>query len=383
MSPIKKVIVTVLAAMLLVAASVGFANLFLPKLTSQVDSEKRREAYPRPVPVETQLETSAPPETEPPTLPVETEPEEVRTSYPSVPLYHMTDYPDILYRSGTVATSGSNITCLAMVASYLTGYDYTPDKLANYFATYIGTTHGWLEHVSDELQLPWKRAVNFHESQKALEEGKIVIAMMSSESYFGDRCVVLTGINEAGLITVNDPDPTHQDQWNLQKGLAEGFEGTVFLKGYRASWIYDPAQMPEEPFRYEPEENTDEFRYPGVELTQAEKDLMAKLIYAEARSEPFEGQQAIAEVILNRLVADNFPDTISKILNAADQFKGMENIHLADPSHTQYVAIERALNGPYVVPIDVVFFATFPASNSPWGTIGAHTFCYQWDYEGS
>ena len=40
-----------------------------------------------------------------------------RQEYVSVPLYYQNDYPDTMYGSGTVETSGCSITSIAMVAS--------------------------------------------------------------------------------------------------------------------------------------------------------------------------------------------------------------------------------------------------------------------------
>ena len=50
-----------------------------------------------------------------------------------VPNYFQNDYPDVPYGDGTMATSGCGPTCLAMVATYLTGYTYTPDMIAEFF----------------------------------------------------------------------------------------------------------------------------------------------------------------------------------------------------------------------------------------------------------
>ena len=316
------------------------------------------------------------------TVPAETEPEETRAriEYEQVPLFYMTDYPGVLYRSGTLATSGSNVASLAMVASYLTGNEYTPAELADYFADYIGNSMQWLEYASDQLQLPWEKAANFHVAKQALQEGKIVITLLGQRSIFTDsqHFIVLTGINEEGRITVNDPVEDHYSQWNLKAGLKDGFPDNSIITGYHGSWIYDPAAMPEEPFLYEPEENPDEFRYPGIELSQEDKDLMAKLICMEAESEPFEGQQAIAEVILNRLAAGNFQSSVKNIIYAQGQFASADRLYLADPTHTQYEAIDRAFNGPYVLPKEVTFFATYKVNERLWGKIGNHYFCYQY-----
>ena len=58
-----------------------------------------------------------------------------------IPLYHQTDYPDIRYGAGSIATSGCSVTSLAMVATYLTGHTYMPDELADYFSDYNSINH--------------------------------------------------------------------------------------------------------------------------------------------------------------------------------------------------------------------------------------------------
>lgn len=119
-------------------------------------------------------------------------------------------------------------------------------------------------------------------------------------------------------------------------------------------------------------------RYSDIELTQDEKDLLASIVWLEARGESFEGQQAVAEVVFNRMVADNFPDTLRGVIYAEGQFPTAKMVGRAEPDETQYEAIERALSGPYVLPLDVVFFAQFAVNDNVWGQIGGHTFCYQW-----
>lgn len=391
MSQSKKVICTLLAVLAFVLVTIIFTGIMQDAIAEKqaaAEMENRGSyhiptaAATEPAPTETEpAETETTAATEE-TLPEETAAEETqpRTVYEEVPLYFQTDYPDILYRSGTLATSGSNIASLAMVATYLTGHEYRPDQLADYFADYIGNSMEWLEYASDALQLPWKKAENFHVAKQALREGKVVITLMNERSIFtqSQHFIVLTGLTEGEKILVNDPYEPHYTQWNLKGGLASGFADNSIITGYAGSWIYDPAEMPEEPFIYEEEAIEVEFRYPGLELTQEDKDLLARLICGEGESEPFEGQQAIAEVVLNRLAADNFPDSVKSIVYAENQFKSADHLYAEEPTHIQYEAIERALYGPYVLPIDVVFFATYPVNDNVWGQIGTHTFCFQW-----
>ena len=244
----------------------------------------------------------------------------------------------------------------------------------------IGNSMQWLEYASDQLQLPWWKAGNIDEVIQYLREGKVAVVLMNDQSVFmeGQHFVVFTGITEDGKILVNDPYGPNYTAWHLQEALVSGFERGDLTGGYSGGWVYDPGSVPEWPFIYEPVPNTDVFRYGDLQLSQEDRDLIARLVCMEGESEPFEGQQGIAEVILNRMAADNFPDTAKGIIFAEGQFMAAGQLHLAEPTHTQYEAVERALNGPYVLDADVVFFSKFAVNDNVWGTIGSHIFCHQW-----
>ena len=130
------------------------------------------------VPEETAAETTLPEET----IPVETEAPKVTID--AVPHYHQSEYPDIRYGNGTIATSGSSVAAMAMVATYMTDHVYTPAEIADYAVQYGGSHYKRLEKVSDLMQIPWKRALNVNEALKAVREGKIAIALMGSRSVF-------------------------------------------------------------------------------------------------------------------------------------------------------------------------------------------------------
>ena len=326
-------------------------------------------------------ETTVPEETEE-TVPEETEPvtepgPTVPTSFDTVPEYFQSDYAHIRYGQTNMAMSGSGVVSMAMVASYLTEHAYMPDEVMEFFDHHIGSSMEWIEYASTQLQLPWTRASNVHKALEAVREGKVVIALMNSSSRFssGYHYIVWTGVNEEGRITVNDPDASNYTKWGLEEGFLNGFEDKQLINGFSAAWIYDPQEMPEDPFIYTLPEPA-EFRYPGVELTEWETYILAQLIYMEAQGEPYEGQQAVAEVVLNRLIRDGFPNNIHDIIYAEGQFPSAEYLDKAAPTHVQYEAIERALYGPYILPVDVVFYATFRVNENVWGDIGNHTFCY-------
>lgn len=297
-----------------------------------------------------------------------------------MPLYNQMDYKDVRYGAGTVATSGCGITSLAMVATYMTGHTYYPDELAGYFGGYNGNNIERMLNASDELQLPWRQAENWHVTLKALGEGKIAILLMNGRSMFSDsqHFIVATGLTEDGKVMINDPYGPNYGNPVLKDGFTNGFTSSQIATGYSSSWIYDVDQMPEEPFVYVEEKVYVEPRYGDLTLSEADMDLVARLVWVEAQGEPDEGQQAVAEVVLNRVYSDRFSNTVRGVIYAENQFRGTKYIEDAEPTQTQYEAVERALYGPYVLPIDVTHFATYAVNKNVWGTIGGHTFCYQW-----
>jgi len=48
--------------------------------------------------------------------------------------------------------------------------------------------------------------------------------------------------------------------------------------------------------------------------------LLASLIWAEARGEPFEGQVAVGAVVMNRVESPEFPDTVEDVIYQEGQF---------------------------------------------------------------
>ena len=130
----------------------------------------------------------------------------------------------------------------------------------------------------------------------------------------------------------------------------------------------------------EPQEEP-ESRY--APISADERELIARVVYLEARGEPAEGQQAVAEVILNRVAAENFPDRIADVIHQENpqQFTTAPYIDKAEPGAEQYAAVDAALYGEPVLPLDVVYFSREPENGNLWGIIGGHSFCYQYNWK--
>ncbi|MCD7927342.1 MAG: cell wall hydrolase [Oscillospiraceae bacterium] len=112
-------------------------------------------------------------------------------------------------------------------------------------------------------------------------------------------------------------------------------------------------------------------------LSQGDADLIAAIIYLEAGGESAEGQQAVAEVIFNRLLSDSFPDTIPEIIFQEGQFSSVALLDRANPGPEQYEALRNAIEGDRILPTGVVYFSQGGENDRVWGRIGGHVFCYE------
>ncbi len=88
-----------------------------------------------------------------------------------------------------------------------------------------------------------------------------------------------------------------------------------------------------------------------IPYTEAELDLLARLVRAEAESEPYSAKVAVAAVIVNRVRSDLFPNTITSVIyevssNGYYQFTPVENGWINNPAtKTDINAALEALNG--------------------------------------
>lgn len=80
--------------------------------------------------------------------------------------------------------------------------------------------------------------------------------------------------------------------------------------------------------------------------TESNVYLLARIISAEARGEPYEGQVAVGAVILNRIEHPSFPDTLSGVIYQNGAFTAIVDGQFNQPiSDSAYSAARDALNG--------------------------------------
>lgn len=118
-----------------------------------------------------------------------------------------------------------------------------------------------------------------------------------------------------------------------------------------------------------------------------EEDLywLSRIVSAEAKGESEEGQIAVANVVLNRVNHDDFPDTIKDVIFQKNQFSPVKAKTIYDePTPEAVEAAKKALSGEKVVDEGVLFFYNPKiAPKNSWLrtrkeaiTIGNHRFTY-------
>lgn len=75
-------------------------------------------------------------------------------------------------------------------------------------------------------------------------------------------------------------------------------------------------------------------------VSEEEMELLAKLVYSEARGESLEGKIAVAAVVINRVRSEAFPDTVWDVIYEPRQFTPVEQNIL--PNHVDEVSMRAA-----------------------------------------
>ncbi|KZE45154.1 spore cortex-lytic enzyme [Brevibacillus parabrevis] len=83
-----------------------------------------------------------------------------------------------------------------------------------------------------------------------------------------------------------------------------------------------------------------------VSVNQNEMQMLAQLVYSEARGESFKGQVAVAAVALNRLQSKDFPNTLKDVIFEPYAFTAVDDgQYWLSPNKTAYRAAWEAVRG--------------------------------------
>lgn len=117
-------------------------------------------------------------------------------------------------------------------------------------------------------------------------------------------------------------------------------------------------------------------------LSENDLKIMANAVYGESRGEPFEGQVAVAAVILNRVKSPSFPNSPSGVIFQPGAFTAVADGQIwLEPNESSRKAVQQALNG-WDPSGGCLYYFNPKTATSKWiwtrpqvKTIGAHIFC--------
>lgn len=112
--------------------------------------------------------------------------------------------------------------------------------------------------------------------------------------------------------------------------------------------------------------------------------LLAQIINAEAKGEPYEGKVAVGNVVLNRVEHPQFPDTIKDVIFQKGQFQPVTNGSIYNkPDDEAIQAAKDAMSGKQIVGEQAIYFYNPAISTSDWiftrktiKDIGNHRFAH-------
>lgn len=95
------------------------------------------------------------------------------------------------------------------------------------------------------------------------------------------------------------------------------------------------------------EEDTGVSLEDGSAISVEDFDALCAIVQCEADSEDLKGRILVANVVLNRLNCDIFPDTIEEVITSPGQFDPVtrKSYYVAHPDNLTKEAVMRALNG--------------------------------------
>ena len=110
--------------------------------------------------------------------------------------------------------------------------------------------------------------------------------------------------------------------------------------------------------------------------------LLSKVVYSEARGEPYKGQVAVAAVVLNRMSSSKFPNTMAGVVYQEGAFTAVADGQInLEPDATARKAAQDAING-WDPTYGCIYYFNPSTATSKWIwsrpqvlTIGKHIFC--------
>lgn len=148
-------------------------------------------------------------------------------------------------------------------------------------------------------------------------------AQLLQDSERTDEIVMENEYQEAGLLTVEELDKKIAEQKQAEKEAEEKALQEKKEAEEKAQRELEEAQKKEaERIAAEQAEaqRKAEEEAAVAQIQEADKELLASIIFCEAGNQPYEGQVAVGAVIMNRVKSAVYPNSISEVVYQSGQF---------------------------------------------------------------
>lgn len=160
-----------------------------------------------------------------------------------IPLFYQYSEPwgSKKYGNGTIAKSGCAPTCIAMIVSYFEGKNVYPDEIVaytgnRYYVSGAGSSWSIFPACASNWYINCEQ-LPLHTQTIAdkLSEGKPVILSMGAGTFTSaGHFIVLTGINEYGYVSVNDPNDNNKKNFR-----SKVFNLDQIIREAKGGWYFD------------------------------------------------------------------------------------------------------------------------------------------------
>ena len=151
------------------------------------------------------------------------------------------------------------------------------------------------------------------------------------------------------LLSVLATVPAYASDGDSSRGFMSLIKGLLML--FFFSFLSNREENPlEDSYRSAARDDNDEHSYQRLNATEAERDILARAVYSEARGEIFEGQVAVAATVINRVESSEFPNDIESVVfqktGGSYAFSAVLDGQInLEPNQTSYRAVDYALGG--------------------------------------
>lgn len=137
-------------------------------------------------------------------------------------------------------------------------------------------------------------------------------AQLLQDSEKTDEIVMENEYQEAGLLTIEELDKKIAEQKQAEKEAEEKAQREL-EEAQKKEAERIAAEQAEAQRKAEEEAAV-------AQIQEADKELLASIIFCEAGNQPYEGQVAVGAVIMNRVKSAVYPNSISEVVYQSGQF---------------------------------------------------------------